>query len=275
MSDKPPAPPAEQPRAQQAEGGPAAVEQQPPAPKATDTEAAIASAFSNSHDGPSFAAALDEAGIVLAVATAADTGAITAARDEDEAALASNPDHPVRQFPDIVPGELVAVDRAGIIHKLDPNRPDARAVEERAREIGPGPSIAEAHHHLAEEFAPTKEKRARDGIRGLYEHVRNLLRAGANGDTRAHAEGSLALADLVEKQHAPPDEPGDDLRASAAAQVQARTGEARTKLQDARAKLAAADAAGPVGKVDEALAALEAGDRPAALELTKAALTAV
>jgi hypothetical protein len=265
---------------------PAAVEHVPDspveakAPEPTDAERAIASAYSNSHDGTGFADALDHEGVTLARVTEAD---LSAMRAETLA-------NPGRQFPPVVAGELVAVDRYGDVHRLNPDRPDAEAIETRFNETrvveveaqSVPVSVMQAHAEFAAQYQPTGFQKIRAEFRDRLAHVRTHIETARNGDWRSGAEGLSLLTELVHDMLGA-DTPADTLRNALAAMAAGRTYDALGLLQAARTALAAGDSNDPgkpeqndaaIENIDEALAALAAGRRADCMRLTEAALDA-
>ena len=103
----------------------------------TAIEQTIAAAYGETRDGKEFSAALDQAGIGLARVTTADVQALDALRRNGQIAFAVNPAHRVQYFPPVRDGELVAVDRFGGVHRLNPGRADAGGIEQRISEAQP------------------------------------------------------------------------------------------------------------------------------------------
>jgi hypothetical protein len=257
-----------------------------PAIEKSEIEVAIAHAYVSSVDGTDFAAALAEAGITLARVTENDIVAIETESRRD----------PARQFPPVMVGEMVAVDRFGDVHRLDPRRSDAAAIEARFNETRMTPvetkpvtaSVAEAHAAFAANYQPSAFKRFRDGVRAKLDQVSAHIAAARNGDHRGMADGLAAVVDLLGSQLGH-DAPEDCLRTALAALASGRTVDAAQALAEARTGLTTLTTGpyirgyspgswGPertVEKIDAASAALTAGDRPTCLRLTEEALADV
>jgi hypothetical protein len=255
----------------------------PPLPPASDvplteTEAAIASAFADSHDGTTFAAELDKRGITLACVTPADIASM-------KAETAANPG---RRFPVVMVLELVAVDRFGDVHKLNPDRQDAEAIEDRfdetrVREVEVQPvagSIAEAHAAFGARYALSGMARLRAVLRTRIAGVRAHLADAAKGDTRATVSALGGLTDLIHLLFAN-DTPADSLNAALAALAAGRTDDVRKALEAARASLIAGQTGAgtepggvvvTVQVIESAESTLAAGDRADCQRLIETAL---
>jgi hypothetical protein len=233
---------------------------------------AVQAAYRGSHGKPDFIAALDADGLTLARVTDADLAAMAAITVRT----------PARRFPVLASGELVAVDRFGDVHKLNPDRPDADEIAERFSEPEAGyvatraapPSVAQAHAAFAARYRPTRVQAMRAGFKQRLEHVRNHITAARNGDAKGAAEGLSLLTDLVHDMLGQ-DTPFDCLRLAQTALATDRTDDARGALQSARTLLEASDDPGRgsvLAQVNHALMALAAGNRADCMRLIDNAL---
>jgi hypothetical protein len=239
----------------------------PAAPEQSDVEKAIGGAFQGSKDRASFAEALDKQGITLARATPADLTALRVEQDRE----------PTRKFLDLGADELVAVDQFGDVHRLNPERPDAAAIEGRwndgtvPAEVRPATtSITDARIRFASRHEPTPDRRRRDSLRTRLGAVHAMLEAGRQGDHRGTVAAVTLLAEIV-GDHIGPDPAPDHLRAAQAAIASGDTEAARQALAAARKAIlrdgdaAMADTPPSIEKVDAATQALNDGDRRAAM----------
>jgi MobA/MobL family len=138
----------------------------------TKIEQDIAAAFAASKDGKGLIAGLDQAGIGMARVTSEDVRAIDALRREEQLTAATDPAHKTRHFPPLEIGELVAVNCFGDVHRLNPNRADASAIEKRLAEAQPHPaSVVE----VRATFEAMREQRAafRDELGAAFAQQRD------------------------------------------------------------------------------------------------------
>ena len=192
---------------------------------ATPIETLIYNHAKTSANGEGFVAGLGAEGITLARATASDLGYL-----ESEVAIGFARDQPLPQsLLKITEGELVAVNRFGGIHRLNPHRIDsdlcAALVEDCGREL-PGdsgvPSIQAARSEALDERASQAN---------YWQMIRDYAQAGR--DERAGAPNT-ATADEIENSKAEKGEPHPtDGAAMAGAAIVGALAEGAAKIADA------------------------------------------
>lgn len=112
---------------------------------ASAIEAAIADALKSTMTGTDFAAELDDRGLTIARATAADISALDALREHDRAAGTFDEAASGRRFADLMAGDFAAVTRQGDVFRLSPQKLDFEEIEQRLADVQTRlPSVVEA-----------------------------------------------------------------------------------------------------------------------------------
>jgi hypothetical protein len=223
-------------------------------------------------------AKLREKGITIARVTPPDLFGIDAKRKDEADASVMQPSHRPRQFPNLVVDELVAVDRFGDVHRLDPDRPDAIAFHKQMEDAEPLPSVTQAHAEYEAIYKPTDAGRRRAEVRKSLVGIKEAMAGAGRNVVQMASDAVAALAGLVHDQM-PDDEPEDCLRAALRALAGGRTVDAMTEMQKADELLIHEDWLPelPDGEprprnpllddIIDAEEALAAGDRPACMKL--------
>ncbi len=254
---------------------------QQPTHEPTPVEAEIANTPAAKMDGKEAHARLREKGITIARVTAPDLLGIEAKRKDEAAAVALQPAHRPRQFPNLTAGEMVAVDRFGDVHQLDPERPDALAFHKQMEEAEPLPSVTQAHAEYEAIYKPTDAGRRRADVRKSLVGIKEAMAGPGRNVVQMASDAVAALAGLVHDQM-PDDEPEDCLRAALRALAGGRTVDAMTEMEKAEGLLVrdvplsdTLDAPPPprnpvLDEITAAEEALAAGDRAACMKMLHA-----
>jgi len=181
-------------------------------------------------------AKLREKGITIARVTPPDLFGIDAKRKDEADASVMQPSHRPRQFPNLVVDELVAVDRFGDVHRLDPERPDAIAFHKQMEDAEPLPSVTQAHAEYEAIYKPTDAGRRRAEVRKSLVGIKEAMAGPGRNVVQMASDAVAALAGLVHDQM-PDDEPEDCLRAALRALAGGRTVDAMTEMEKAEGLL--------------------------------------
>lgn len=146
--------------------------------------------FGRAMTGEEFAAGLAQAGVRLARVTPEDGERI----DRDRAVAFAVGD--TQFMPWVRPGEVVAIDRGGGIHRLSPHRIDLAGVEETLGSENL-PSVAEAQSAAAAAVAERAEgqKQGRAGLHGYEQTASPMSPGGDDSGMRQPGDAAGRLAD--------------------------------------------------------------------------------
>jgi hypothetical protein len=161
---------------------------------ASGIETTIAGALKATMTGHDFAEALDQAGLTVACATAADQQALAALRHDDELAAASGIEATGRRFAHLEQGDLAAVTKSGDVFRLNPHKIDFEDIGQRLADVQPRmASVTEARAH---------NQIMREATAELWAEVRaeNTARRVAGAEARAADHDIRSAAASV--QHA-------------------------------------------------------------------------